>query len=329
MTGSSIAGTVFHPASHRMEESLLPVFQEFFHWSFGGIPGASCLDARSDHFEIKFSPRLDRKPFDFRQEVIAACKRLDDQRDGKTIALCYSGGMDSEIIARTLAKLGIPFELYFLDIWGLNRSRFEEDSASLLSELKKKAQIVHLSKEFLYRELISRSFLATGCELPTYLCLTYLFERIPADQYIVVGDGDLDRSAKLYGEIAKEHSVPSGGIHLPFSSSRVAYLLWARKHRRAGEFYFYGSTPELLAAAFLSPDFRYSYPHASPRKLAERAFPEVTPRPKTTNWDTAAAGLENRWVRARVKRIVRDMGDMYFWRPGIGAIADLGGIFHD
>lgn len=302
---------------------------DFFQWSFGGRPGVSCLDARSDQFKIQLRPSLERRSYDFRQEVIEACKRLDQRREGKTIALCYSAGMDSEIIARTLAMLGIPFELYFLDLWGLNRERFEQCSGPLLAELGKKAHVVSLSKEHLYQEHISKVFPLTGCELPTYLALTYLFEHIPSGQFIVVGDGDLDRTARLYGEISKEHSLSGVGAFLPFSISRVAYYLWAQHNARAGEYYFYSSTPELMAAAFSDPHFELNYPHSSTRKMIAHAFPEVALRPKTTNWDSAAASMENRWVRARVRRVARDTGGLHFWRSGIGTVVNLEGIFYE
>jgi hypothetical protein len=300
----------------------------FFQWSFGDKAGVSCVEAGSDHFEIQLRPCLERRQYDFRQEVLKACELLDKRRQGKTIALCYTGGIDSELIARSLASLSIPFELYFLDIWGLNRSHFDQWSPHLLKELGKEAHVVSLSKERFYTEQVSKVFPVMGCEYPTYISLAYLFEQIPQDQFIVVGDGDLDRSAKLYGEIAKRFPQYTGRKSaLPFSASRVAYLLWAKHHRREGEFYFFGSTPELMAAAFSDPSFECFYPHSSTRKMILRHFPEIADRAKTTNWDSAAAVRENAWARARVKRLVKDMPGMHFWQGGIGTVADLDRIF--
>lgn len=292
------------------------------------MPGVSCVEAGSDQFEIQFMPCLERREYDFRWEVLSACELLNQRRQGKTIALCYTAGLDSELIARSLAALAIPFELYFLDIWGINRPHFDHWSPALLKELGKEARIIKLSREHFYTEQIAKAFPLMGCEYPTYLALTYLFEQIPEDQFIVVGDGDLDRSAKLYREIGKRisPSIPLGN-HLPFSSSRVAYLLWARHHKRDGEFYFFGSTPELMASVAGSRDFELNFPHSSTRNMILRAFPEIADRPKTSNWDSEIAARENAWARARVKRLAKDMDRLHFWQGGIGTVADLDRIF--
>jgi hypothetical protein len=301
---------------------------DYLQWSFGGVPGVSCVEAGSDLFEIQFRPSLERRPYNFRLEVLRACERLDQKRQGKTIALCYTAGIDSELIARCLAQMGIPFELYFLDIWGLNRAQFEQWSPALLKELGKKATVVSLSKEHFYTQLVAASFPVMGCEFPTYIALTYLFDQIPQEQVIVVGDGDLDRSAKLYGEIARRFPLAaSHGSFIPFSSSRVAYHHWSKRHGREGEFYFFGSTPELMAAAFHDPAFERAYPHSSTRQLIFSHFPEIAERPKTTNWDNPIGIRENSWARARVKRLAKDMPGMHFWQGGIGTVADLDRIF--
>jgi hypothetical protein len=326
--GATIHTSLSPQIPERSPNRAVSASADFFQWSFGGKVGVSCVEAASDHFEIHFQPRLERHTYNFRAEVLRACERLDEKRHGKTIALCYTAGIDSELIARCLAMLGIPFELYFLDIWGLNRPQFDQWSPALLKEIRKEVNIVSLLKERFYTELAAASFPVLGCEYPTYISLSYLFDQIPRDQYIVVGDGDLDRSAKLYGEMAKRFPWPVERAKIfPFSSSRVAYLHWSKHRGREGEFYFFGSTPELMAASFNDPAFERAYPHSSTRKMISHHFPEIVDRPKTTNWDSTVGVRENAWARARVKRLVKDMPGMHFWQGGIGTVADLDRIF--
>lgn len=50
-----------------------------------------------------------RHPLDFKSEVENACKKIQEKTPRKII-VCLSGGLDSEVIAKSLIKLNIPFE---------------------------------------------------------------------------------------------------------------------------------------------------------------------------------------------------------------------------
>lgn len=302
-----------------------------FHWSFDGQEGAHPLAARAGDFRMWFDPVIERKDYSFRAEVRAACERLDRVRKNRKIALCYTGGIDSELIALTLAELGIPFDLYFLDIWGLNREAFAEWSAPFLRKIGKTVQTVRLERSTFYEEHSLQAFSDLGCELPTYLCLTYLFRQIPSNQFLMVGDGDLNRSGSLYSAIGREHPRAENerGLVLPFSVASVAYHLWARKYKRAGEFYFFRSTPELIAAAITDPAFQVVYPQSSTREVIYSAFPEIERRPKTTNWDSAAASRENSWIRNWIQQQAGQFSENGQWSPALGALVRVDGIFRN
>lgn len=244
------------------------------------------------------------------------------------MALCYSGGLDSELIATCLHILGIPFELYFLDLWGINREAFENNSRDFLRGIGKAAHVAELGKDFFYDEYSLPLFQELGCEYPTYLALTWLFGRIPESQFIVVGDGDLNREGALFAELGRKHPVPSGaqGHYAPFATAAVAYYLWAGRHRRAGEFYFFSSTPGLIASMITDPLFESSFPMSRTRRVIHHHFPELKERPKTTNWD-GDAYLENRRIRHWLERNARKLPDFRFWRRGAGTVARLDDIF--
>jgi hypothetical protein len=302
---------------------------DFLHWEFGNQPYASPVEAQSTHFSYWIEPRLKRKgDWSYAHEVLRACEKLDAKREGKTIALCYTGGVDSELIARLLHRLGLPFEMYFLDIWGLNSAAFLHWSKPFEQEIGKKVRIVKLAKPYFYEEHSLRMFEELGCEYPSYLALTYLFEKIPGDEFIVVGDGDLNRTGGIFDFIAESHPKEREGktIPLPFASSSVAFWLWARKRQRKGDFYFFSSTPELIASTMEHPAFQFGYPHSETREVIYDSFPEIARRPKTTNWD-GKAYRENKWVRTWLSRHAQKTPSLSFWKKGAGTIVDLDSLF--
>jgi hypothetical protein len=168
----------------------------------------------------------------------------------------------------------------------------------LEKKVGKATHIVRLEESFFKQDYAFRAFEELGCEYPTYLALTYLFSRIPFDQYIVTGDGDLDRDGSLFVKIALKHQAtrPTNSISVPVASSSIAYRIWAQANKRRGEYYFFSSTPELIASVADDPSFRSRYPQNNAKDLLYRDFPQIARRPKTTNWENGGDD-ENRKIR--------------------------------
>jgi hypothetical protein len=299
------------------------------HWRFGGKSFSHRAHSRSGDFQYRLVPSLEKRCFSFRDEVMRACALLDQKRGNRPIALCYTGGIDSELIARALHLLGIPFELYFLDIWGLNIERFRENSARFLSEIGKTARIVRLEQTTFYENHSLEIYRRFGCDQPTHLALTYLFEQIPKCEFIVVGDGDLHREGELFSQIAKIFGQQKNTCgKIPYSSSSTFFYSWQGWSRRRGEFYFFSSTPEIIAAAYTDPHFSKRFPIFSTREMIYRYFPEIRRREKTTNWDGTIARKENKWIRAWLHR--ESTNAAFFSRSEkgpFGCLVDLDEIF--
>lgn len=289
----------------------------------GGQSYASPVQVNSAEFKFWFDPVLTRRPFSFREEVDRACQQVDLNREGKTVALCYNGGLGSEVIARALHRHGIPFELYFLDLWGLNRPHFDQWAGEFAREIGKNIKIFCLDREYFYEEHAPKTFLETGLALPTYLAITYLFDQIPEDQFIVVGEGDLSRFGSWLNQ-SKGNEISR--TSLPFSPRQIFYYLWNRTRERAGEFSFFSSTPGLIGAVVEDPLFHCAYPTSDTRALVHAAFPEIRERPRSTNWD-GKAFKENFWVRNHLERIAKKSKNPCLQRKPGSAVADLRGIF--
>jgi hypothetical protein len=294
-------------------------------WAFGRKKYAAPADYPGEAFS--FAQRPDLAPIDcgsFREEVMKACALMDKRRKGRTVALAFTGGMDSVLLAWTLRRLGIPFELYFLDIWGLNEADFRERAVPGARALAADLYRVSLDRAYFYEELSLNTFFRFGLEQPTYLALTHLFDKIPKDRFILVGDGDLHRDGGLYASIAKNFGEPPRpGLFLPYSSTAVFYYLWANKHKRSGEFYFYSCTPGLVASMLRHPKFHYQFPFSSTRGVVAEESPEILVGSKSTNWDSPQAEKENKWIRAWIQRHAKEKSATRNWRPGLGTLTDL------
>jgi hypothetical protein len=300
---------------------------EFTHWTWKNAVDQP--DADEQEFKFWFDPVIERRPYDFRQEVVRAAEKLDSLRQGKTLAVCVSGGLDSEVLVRTIHQLGLPYEMYFLDNWGRNRDTFQQWVKPLAQELNRKVQVVSLDRSYFYDQYAPQVFGELSCDAPTSLMMTYLFKSIPQDQYIVTGSGGLDRSGDLYEFLADKHPVAKDyhGIPIPVSTSSVAYDIWAKTAKREGEWYFFHSTPELIAATLLHPGVKIAYPLVQTNAMITATFPEVATRAKTTNWDSPLAKIENSELRLKLAHHSANFEHQKNWFPAIGTVCQYDRLF--
>lgn len=299
---------------------------DFLHWKFGHNLYANFIDAQSIDFQYWYEPKISRnEKYIFRAEVINAARTLDRKRQGKPLALCYSGGVQSEALALVLHDLGIPFDLFFLDLWGLNLPFFQEQAQLLEKTIGKSVNIVRARRSQFFESFAPKLFREFGVEYPTYLALLYLFEQIPESHYIVVGEGGLTKLGNLYASICKNLSLEKNAneLHLPFTTASTLFFSWAEKRRREGEYYFYSSTPQLLAAALQDPRWVFSAKGSDARELFYGAFPELKPRPRSNNWENGAY-VENRNIRSHLGTIAEEFTN---WKKETYSLVNMKGIF--
>lgn len=278
------AGTEFGlgPVIDKLE--IPPVSRVFdtrpdhINWAVNSVDFGSPLVSRFKSFKYTISYDL-LESRSFRQSVIDGVRKLDHDRNGRTIALAYSGGIDSEIIARILANESIPFELYFLNAWNANQDQISSGQ-KLARELKVPLNVVQINKSEFLEDRLKQNFLDTACVYPTPLVLVELFRRIPKNQFIVTGEGGLDKRPARYQNI----SATSAAAGMPFSIADIAYRIWAEKNGRQGQFYFFNSSPEIIGEMLLHPKLKVSLPMIDTNFVFREEFPEIRMRSKTTNW---------------------------------------------
>ncbi len=253
-------------------------------WSVEGVDYAPIQPSLSQ-FAYKFNYNID-KNISFgnpRQEVDRAVAKLYADTN-KTLAICLSG-RDSEVIARSAAQQSIPYKLYFLRFWGMEESQVT-NVKTVAKELNQDLTLVELTREYCLDELIQKSFEVMVQYAASYLCMPAIFEQIPEDELIVVGNGDIaqgDFTGLPYKSPLLGFLHPSDrGI--PILTSEIAYRLWAQKNRRHGQFYFWSSTPELLLSMYNDPDIDIQMPVIRTNKVFTRYWPELTFKEKSFTW---------------------------------------------
>ena len=306
-------------------QSIVP---SYLRWSYGGKILASPLEAQSSDFSFWFSSSLARGNFSFREEIRNAALALNARGNDKPIALGASGGIYSEALALTFKELGIPFELFFLDIWELNHSMLKQFVLPLAEKTGASLHVVPLDRLNFARTFKSR-FHELGAEYPQTLALTHLIDSIPENYFPVFGLGHFERAGPLFEKIGTELPLESEKPEevIPFVASSISFYLYGAKYRPQGEYYFFQSSPTLVASMLTDPDFQCSYPFASTRKIIHREFPEIEKRDRSSNWDSERGIKENREIRKSLAKHAENSEALRFWRRAAASKVERAGIF--
>ena len=156
------------------------------------------------------------------------------------IAICLSG-IDGEIIGQRLLKYKKDVEYFFLYIQGIN-----EDHKKIVEEIafrhKVKLNIVPVSFDYIRDEFCHEVFDFCQVTMLTYVTIPYLIKSIPNDYYIIIGEGDLEKSdANKYRKIFdKNITNPSREmIYVPMHLTEIIYSLSLKRYGKYGESNFY------------------------------------------------------------------------------------------
>jgi hypothetical protein len=111
------------------------------------------------------------------------------------ISLLISG-IDSEIIAKYIILNDIPVEFYFLHIQGVNDSH-KELVELIANKYDVRLNIIKTSFKEVTETIIFETFSYCEIKIPTYLTVPYLIKFTPQDSFVIVGEGDLEKTNVL------------------------------------------------------------------------------------------------------------------------------------
>lgn len=202
--------------------------------------------------------QIQRKVLPFDQEVLEAAKLCAEKANGK-IVVCFSGGIDSEVIVRALHKLGIDFVALSIvynewhnyhDVWhavncckelGIKHTIHEFDLESFIrSGMDYYYDNGYFSNDLKIYYLLRMEFMKIGSQYGDYVIKgsgEQRFELLHKPTLTVIGHNNCDQYLNDETEV--------GVMHSPALNNVLRYM---KEFNISGNPYFFYSTPELCAA---------------------------------------------------------------------------------
>ena len=182
-------------------------------WSINGVDEAGYTDlSPKPVFKFSYTGVAGSTPADSYKTAIN--NRLNALvSSGKNKLAVFISGKDSEIIAIQCKKLNIDFEMYFLNIPGINDYMIENVN-KVSAALSTPVNIITLNKDDVVA-FAETSFELTRILKPTYLVVPFMFDKIPADRHIIIGEGDINKDGQSYSVLSSTDT----GLGIPISST--------------------------------------------------------------------------------------------------------------
>ena len=262
---------------------------DFISWKVNGVPYAKPMDfmkkgIKPEKFDYKFTKPEHTTPCkSFREECIEAAKLLPDA----TLAIPVSGS-DSEIVARAVKMAGKDAVIYYEDYGYPEQDKYREISKKIAEELGYK-WVCHTAT---YLDTLERMLYWTekiGVYYRGHYINNGLLDKIPDDQFIVVGGGELEKDGAGHRHIAETFIGPdwdkTGEIVHFFVD--VVWRIYAEERKKKGQYYFFSSTWNLNKSMFTHPLLNYGKNNKGVCSTMEMKFaewPELLYREKTDNY---------------------------------------------
>lgn len=270
---------------------------DFISWKVNGVPYAKPMDfiskgIKAEKFDYTFTKPEHTTPCkSFREECIEAAKLLPDY----TLAIPVSGS-DSEIVARAAKLAGKDAVIYYEDYGYPVQEQYKKISKQIADELGYK----WVSHSATYQDTLERMQYWT--EKIGFYCRGWyinngLLDKIPSNQFIVVGGGDLEKDNPVHRYCAETFIGPdwdTTGLITHFFGD-VVWRIYAEERKKKGQYYFFSSTWNLNKSMFTHPLLNYGKQNTGVCSTMEMKFaewPELLYREKTDNYGNKTRYLQ-------------------------------------
>lgn len=272
------------------------------HFKCGWGQGTFNFDDKQDlPYWVQFG-RCERKPLVFREECVNSAQLIGKLAE-KPILLFLSGGVDSEIMARSFIEASIPFEAVIVRMFYNKQSCNEYDIVFALDFVKKYNIKYHIF-EYNVNDFVREKYIPYAEKYQTWMPgslihVDYVREYCK-DFLCVFGLGDIILyRPQLYGYPETEDM-----LYLQEPQS-VTTIHSAIEEGETVVAKFLSYTPEMILSWLLSEDVRtfVKYEKAFPKLsiyefkpfLYFKYWPEMAPRPKYHGFEQINVFDKNRW----------------------------------
>jgi len=273
------------------------------HLKFGWGDGVYNFNDKDQKFWLT-PGKVNYIPTSFKDECLRSARLIRETFD-RPILVGLSGGIDSEVTARSFLEAGIPFEVAITNIIYKDEIVNKHDTQYAISFATKygiKCNRVNVD----FNQAVDRftRIRATNnpCE-PYYktnisnICNVSMFEHFQHDYLCIKGAGDLVINAyRKYNQT----TPPQYGLYVGESPSATETAVYEMSHRNSSTVInFFCYTPEAWLAWLLDTDVRHWVryekalmgPHSWMNNYAMKAFvlfkiwPDMEARPKLTGYE--------------------------------------------
>ena len=218
------------------------------------------------------------------------------QKNISSVALLLSG-IDSEMIANSLYNLKIPTEHYFFHITGVN-DHLKELVESISKKYDTKLNIFESTLDEVLNYTLN-NFHKNYIAYPLYSAIPFFMDRIPNNQYIIIGEGDLEKRdlVKYFKIYEKKANTDDQTFYIPMHLCEITYRMALDNANKIGESNFYSRNFNLwyhiLKDNRLITNEKYYYDPKTVLINEIKAEKQLLSPIKTINFSTTRTNNEN------------------------------------
>ena len=275
-----------------------------FDYDYVNVPNTEI----NKRFHIEFKP-VSRPMLPWKEELMIAMEQLVKSTD-KPIYVLLSGGIDSELVAKLLLKLGVKFKALTLKHEEGTNEHETRYADWFCKQYKVEQEIVSLNiKNFIEHgteKYIDQGYRATKIYYYQQLLLIEKLEELG-------GFGIGGAYEQIYHTIDNQ-------IHLKFNPSYMMAMDWCKNHNINHQLWFYLETPELVGSwmnleliQFLlqRPDYFINQDWINVEKslVYHQQWPEIGRRRKASGFEPIEKFREVK--EKQLRNLFPDLIDMY------------------
>jgi len=223
------------------------------HFEFGWGNNKFNFDDQTDNYWMKFG-RAEYIPKSFRDECVRAA-RLIGQNAVEPIMICFSGGMDSEVVVRSFQEANISFEIVIMNLKYKNNYNTNHYDNIYAYNYVKKHNLSYRSitidlEEYILNYLLNDAIKYKGNYLGLFIQKEIV--RRFSKYHCVLGGGDIKLQRHRYNG---RPNLP--GLYLEEEMVSIAPMEVGYFENRGVSNRFYMHTPELMLACLIDPDISH------------------------------------------------------------------------
>lgn len=272
------------------------------HFQFGWGNGIFNFDDKSGLFWVKFG-RASYQPVSFRKECVRAAG-LIAQHAKKPVLVCYSGGIDSEIVVRSFIEAKADFEIVIMKLkFGDDEHINDYDTTYAFDFVKEhhlKYRTITIDMEDFIRNTVTSQCQRYASDLWGIILHTQLVKLFP-DFHCVFGGGDIYLQRHRFNGRPEKAGMFLEEELISLAPIEAAYELGGGATNR-----FFMHTPELMLAFLTDSDISHwiKYEVATCSRFTNmnyfaikpymyyRHWPDMTIRPKYNGFESMMAELK-------------------------------------